>query len=175
MWGWEFLLLPQPPQVFSVRGFEALFSRTGTLGCEVCLVLQLFFLVYPHTDVGPPAPPAASLALVHQLLPCCKFSPPPLPISAPPTSLDECFFFNTLVVGLPYSMIFWQFWLFFVFKFVVVLLVVWGSKAISTYASILQLLFDKNLILIWGTKTKKIQACLSFASKECPQFYTIKW
>ena len=39
-------------------------------------------------------------------------------------SLDECFFFNSLVVGLPYSLIFWQFWLFFVFKFVVVLLLV---------------------------------------------------
>ena len=37
-------------------------------------------------------------------------------------SLVECFFFNSLVVGLPYSLIFCQFWLFFVFKFVVVLL-----------------------------------------------------
>ena len=42
----------------------------------------------------------------------------------PPTSLDECFFFNSLVVGLPCSLIFWQFWLFSVFKFVVVLLLV---------------------------------------------------
>ena len=47
-----------------------------------------------------------------------------LPISAPPTHLDECFFFNSLGVGLPYSSIFWQFWLFFVFKFVVVLVLV---------------------------------------------------
>ena len=39
-----------------------------------------------------------------------------LPVSAPPTSLDECFFFISLVVGLPYSLIFCQFWLFFVFK-----------------------------------------------------------
>ena len=39
-----------------------------------------------------------------------------LPISAPPTGLDECFFFISLVVGLPYSSIFCQFWLFFVFK-----------------------------------------------------------
>ena len=37
---------------------------------------------------------------------------------------DECFFFISLVVGLPYSSIFCQFWLFFVFKFVVVLLLV---------------------------------------------------
>ena len=37
-------------------------------------------------------------------------------ISTPPTGLDECVFFNSLVVRLPHSLIFWQFWLFFVFK-----------------------------------------------------------
>ena len=39
-----------------------------------------------------------------------------VPVSTPPTSLDECFFFISLVVRLPYSSIFCQFWLFFVFK-----------------------------------------------------------
>ena len=61
---------------------------------------------------------------VLQLPPCCESSLPQLPISTPPTSLDECFFFNSLVVRLPCSSIFCQFWLFFVFKFVVVLLLV---------------------------------------------------
>ena len=46
----------------------------------------------------------------------------------PSISLDECFFFNSLVVELLYCSTFWQFWLFFVFKFVVLLLVVWGGK-----------------------------------------------
>ena len=55
-----------------------------------------------------------------------------LPISAPPTSLDECFFFNSLVVRLPYSSIFWQFWLFCVSKFLVLLLVVQGGKVYLT-------------------------------------------
>ena len=65
--------------------------------------------------------------------PCRMFSLPQLPVSAPPTSLDECFFFNSLVVGLPHSSIFWQFWLFLVFKFVVVLLlVVLRSKVYPT-------------------------------------------
>ncbi|KAF6119895.1 hypothetical protein HJG60_010278 [Phyllostomus discolor] len=32
-------------------------------------------------------------------------------MSAPPTGLGECFFFNSLVVRLPYSSFFWQFWL----------------------------------------------------------------
>ena len=45
------------------------------------------------------------------------------PVSAPPTSVNECFF-NSLVVGLPYSLISWQLWLFFVFQFVVVLVLV---------------------------------------------------
>ena len=43
--------------------------------------------------------------------------------------MDEYFSFNSLVVGLPYSSISWQFWMCFVFKFVVVfLLVVQGGK-----------------------------------------------
>ena len=70
--------------------------------------------------------------LLLQLLPCVASNlqhREVLPVSTPSTSLDECFFFNSLVVRFPYSSIFWQFWLFFVFKFVVVLLlVVWGGK-----------------------------------------------
>ena len=39
------------------------------------------------------------------------------------------FFFNSLVVGVPCSLIFWHFWLFIDFRLVVILLlVVWGSK-----------------------------------------------
>ena len=70
---------------------------------------------------------SASYRLIHpilQLLPCCASSLPQLPVSAPPTSWNECFFFNSLVVRLLHGSIFWQFWLFFVFKFVVVLLLV---------------------------------------------------
>ena len=66
--------------------------------------------------------------LVSQLPPCHESSLPRLPVTTPPTGLDECSF-NFLVVGLPYSSIFWHFLLFFVFKFVVVLLlVVRGGK-----------------------------------------------
>ena len=71
----------------------------------------------------------------HQPPPYLMFSLPRLPVPTPPTGLDEYFFFNFLVVRLPYSLIFWQFWLFFVFKFVVVFLAVWRS--VTTYASIL--------------------------------------
>ena len=63
-----------------------------------------------------------------KLPPCCESSPPRLLVSASPTGLGEYFFFNSLVVRLPYSSTFWKFWLIFVFKFVVVLLLVlWGG------------------------------------------------
>ena len=84
----------------------------------------LFLLFYLHENVGPPTPPDTALpAQILQLLPCCESSLPGCS-SAPPTGLDECFFFNSLVVRLPYTLIFCQFLLFFVFKFVVVLLLV---------------------------------------------------
>ena len=75
--------------------------------------------------------------LVLQTLPCCESSLPQLPVSSPPTGLNECFFFISLVVRLPYSSIFCQFWLFFVFKFVVVLLLVvqGGTVCLSTAPS----------------------------------------
>ena len=105
---------PTPTGIFNQR-FEALFPHAGTLGWEVChQVRQLL----PHrpaaalpTPLHNPPPPC-----VCQLPPCLKSSPPWLPISAPPTGLGECFFFISLVVGLPYSLVFCQFWLFFVFK-----------------------------------------------------------
>ena len=113
------------PQRFFQSGFEALFLHTGTLGCTVCLTPQLFLLVYLHRNVGPHALPASSSpVLVLQLPPCFESFPPWLPISSPPSGLDKCVFFNSLVVGLPFSSILWQFWLFFVLKFVILILLV---------------------------------------------------
>ena len=62
------------------------------------------WFIRTHTNVGPPAPPASALPEVLSAWP---------PVSAPSTGLDECFFFDSLVVGLPYSSIFLQFWLLF--------------------------------------------------------------
>ena len=146
LWGWEFLPPPQPPRVFSVRGFEALFPCTGTLGCVVYLAPQFILPIYPHVKVGPLGPLAAALLWVLSTQ---------LPISAPPTSLDECFFFNSLVVGLPYSSIFWQFCLVFVFKCVVLLLLVvqGGTVCLPTPPSCLEvskLIFHKRSLLTWS-------------------------
>ena len=57
-----------------------------------------------------PAWSSSHCLAVHPLCPGCPYLP------LPPASLDECFFLNSLVVGLPYSLIFCQCWLFFVFK-----------------------------------------------------------
>ena len=95
-------MLPQPPQVFSVRGFEALFPLAGALGYSVCLIPQLLLPVNLHASVEMPTLPVVTLPQVLSAR---------LPVSAPPTGLGECFFFNPMVVGLPYSLIFCQFWL----------------------------------------------------------------
>ena len=90
-----------PRRVLLDTGFEALFLHTGTcLGCVVCLAPRLFLLVYPHTNVGlpvcqPPHPPKfsshhVSLSPLHPAAHLCHSY-----------QLDECFFFNSLVVGLP--------------------------------------------------------------------------
>ena len=121
-----------PTGVFNQR-FEALFPNTGALGCGVCFAPLLFLPVYLCENVGPQGLPATTLCgllaaawtapfhnppprWIHQPQPCCESSPPQLPVSSAPTSLDECFYFISLVVGLPCSLIFCQFWLFFVFK-----------------------------------------------------------
>ena len=110
LWGWEFLLLLQPPQNFSVRGLRLYF-----------LALEPWVASLSHSPVVLPSlssPAATSLRVLST--PAARLHPSYL--------LDECFFFNSLVVRLPYSLIFCQFWLFFCFKFVVVLpLVVWGG------------------------------------------------
>ena len=109
-----------PTGVFSQR-FEALFPRTGALGCVVCCPVHQLL---PHQPAAA-SPASCSLACPAPQL-ATSLGPPAaalqqvlsawMPISAPPTGLGECFFFISLVVGLPYSSIFCQFWLFFVFK-----------------------------------------------------------
>ena len=137
---------PTPTGVFNQR-FEALFPRAVAVGCVVYFAPLLFLPVYLCVNVGPRGLLAVALPAlfhslsprwVHQPLPCCESSVPQLSVSAPPTGVDECFFFIFLVAGLPYSSIFCQFWLFFLFlncccpSFCCV-----RRHSVSTYASIL--------------------------------------
>ena len=94
---------PTPTGIFNQR-FEALFPRAGALGYAVCFASPPFVWVYLCTNVGPQAllvvrlpalfvPHSASLspAKVTEVLSAL------VPVSAPPTGLDECLFFISLV------------------------------------------------------------------------------
>ena len=112
------------PTVFIAVNYEALFPSAGTLGC----------VVWPGAWI---APKVSLPIFIHHtwmwdpLYRYCHFSmtqaiSSPLwpPISTPPTHMDEYCFFKSLLVRLPYSSIFWQFWVFFVLRVVVIILVV---------------------------------------------------
>ena len=111
LWDWEFLSLPPPPQVFPVRVSEALFPPHWNPGLRGL----------SHYPVVPPSLSAFECETTHSTSHhltqsashCLAVSPfPAAAVSAPLIGLDECFFFNSLVVRLPYGSIFCQFWLF---------------------------------------------------------------
>ena len=142
-----------PTGVFNQR-FEALFPCFGALVCPVCFTPPPFLQVYLCANVGPQGLPATTLwGLLAAAWPAPFHNPPPrwvrqpprcresslpwLPISAPPTGLGECFFFISLVVGLPYSLIFCQFWLFLFLNCCCSSFGCARRQSVSTYASIL--------------------------------------
>ena len=107
LWGWESLLLPpQPPRVFSIRGLRLYFpalepwviwsaslpairpglsvcecgaagSASGQTACPVCRTLRLSWSHHGHGVLSTQ-----------------------VPVSAPPTGLDECLLFISLVLDL---------------------------------------------------------------------------
>ena len=94
-----------PMGVFNQR-FEALFPCAGALGCAVCFAPPPFLPAYLRANVGQQGLSATTLwgllaaawpapfhnlppRQVHQPPPCHESCPPQLPVSAPPTGLDE--------------------------------------------------------------------------------------
>ena len=125
---WQYLPPPQPLLVFTVRSYRDLSSwHWNPVLCHSGLGLRML-----HSQSTPPNfyPPHVNLGLPILLQPplhvtlCLFASPSQLHISAPPTLLDECGFFKSLVVGHYYSSILGQFWMLFVLRLVVILLVV---------------------------------------------------
>ena len=109
-----------PTGVFN-QWLEALFPHAGTLGCGVCHPVHQLL---PH---WPAAASPASCSFAHPTPQSATSLGPPAPtlpqvLSTPAARLQpsyrsgECFFFISLIVGLPYGLIFCHFWLFFVFK-----------------------------------------------------------
>ena len=103
---------PTPRGLFNQR-FEALFPRTGALGYEVYFAPRrssrfICVRMWGRRLPAPFVPHSASLgpAMATRVLST------PVPVSAPPTGLDVCFFFIYLVSGLPCRSIFCQFWLY---------------------------------------------------------------
>ena len=97
----------QAPQVFSVRGLKLYFPALEPwVVWSISLPSCSSQFICPRMWDRP----------VCQLPPCHESSPPWLSVSTPPAGLGECFFFHSLVVGLPYSLIFCHFWLFLVLK-----------------------------------------------------------
>ena len=143
-----------PTSVFTQR-FEVLFPRSGALGCVVCLAPPPFLPVYLCVNMGPQVLLAAALPApfhnppnrwVCQPLPCCESALPRLPVSALPISLDECFFFNSLVVGLPCGSIFCQLWCFLFLNYCGPSFGCARRHSVSTYTSIFS--FSLYIVLL---------------------------
>ena len=103
------LSLLQPPLVLQPEVMGIYLLSTGTLGLAVWPGVRIthsqgihpdFYL--PHVNVGPRYLPL--LLPLHSTL------------SLHPSQLDECGFFKSLIVGLPFSLNFWQFELLLVLR-----------------------------------------------------------
>ena len=104
-WGCESLLLPpQTPRAFSIRGLRLYFPELEPWVARSALLPAFLVRVYLCANVGPGGLPVVRLPapfIPHS----ASLSPAratwvlsaPVPISAPPTGLDECLFFIYLV------------------------------------------------------------------------------
>ena len=97
------LAAPTPRGVFNQR-FEALFPPAAALGCTVCFAPRRLF-GYLCSNVGPqgllgvrlPAPFVPHSASLGPTM-ATRVLSTPVPVSAPPTGRDVCFFFIYLVL-----------------------------------------------------------------------------
>ena len=94
---------PTPTGIFNQR-LEALFPHTGALGCAVCFAprrlsgLSVRECGAAGSASGQTACPVRPTLRQSRSLPWPQESSPRLPVSAPPTGLDECLFFISLVL-----------------------------------------------------------------------------
>ena len=93
---------PTSTGVFNQR-FEALFPRAGALGCSVCFTPRRLSGLSVHecgatgSASGQTACPIRPTLCQSRSLTATRVLSAPVPVSAPPTGVDECFFFISLV------------------------------------------------------------------------------
>ena len=100
---WGFISLHWSPGLCSLSGSPVVPPILPTCECGTGCSTSLCVAGSTSCRLACPYPQSAVLPQVLSA---------PLQVSTPPTSLDECFFLNSLVVRLPYSLIFHQLWLF---------------------------------------------------------------
>ena len=137
--------------VFTARSMGVYLPDAVTLGCAVWPGAGISYsqgispnFYAPHVNVGPPVPILLPLHATLNLL----ASPPTLP-----TQLYECGSPKSLVVGLPYSLIFCQFWGLFWGFIVILSVVVWGGKVWLPILTRSQYFFPD--ISPWARETKE--------------------
>ena len=157
--------------VFNERS-DDLFHSAGALGCAVSFAPLLFLPVYVCVNVGLRGLLAVALPALFVPQSCCLWvwsrcqesCLPGLCISAPPSGLDECFFFISLVV----------IWFSGCFLFLNCCCPSFGCvrrHSVSTYASILAGTLATVHFLIFVTCLEGL--CVSVCSRMCV-FYLMK-
>ena len=150
LWVWEFLtLLPQPlPRGFQseVWGYyfpllELWVAQCVTWSTSCCLAGQLQ-LCPPHSTIRHLAGSATRLIAASPLCPAAHLRPS--------TSLDEWFFFISLVVGFPYNSIFCQFWLVLFLNYCCPSFGCARRHSVCTYASILASSRGMVVFYLWS-------------------------
>ena len=112
----SFFCCPNAHWFLETEVMRSYLTRTGTLGWVIWPGARI-----AHSQGILPefCPPNLSVGMPTPLLHCNYISAPlhpPMP-STPPNRLDNCGFFKSLVVRLPYSLIFWQLWLLLVLRY----------------------------------------------------------
>ena len=113
---WQFIPPTQPPPVFTAWNYGDDSSQCWNPGlCNLAWDLDCSLQRYLSWFLSTTCECGTACSITTAASPCHTTS---LRLSAhlcnstPPTHLDECGFFKSLVVRLPYSLIFWWFWLF---------------------------------------------------------------
>ena len=149
----EFLLLTQSPLVFAARSYGDLSS------CHRELVLETWCGAgTPHSQNIPP----------EFLFTTCVCGTSPFCICAPPTSLDGCGFFNSVVTRLPFNSISdcSEWWLFYI---LLVILMWLCEEASRVY---LRLPLDWNKAPFWKYEASNFSTSLSTLNIVCLFYYT---